>query len=121
MPELRECIAHFLCMLWFLQHCLEAKIDLCLLGLWADATDEEAKTLALDGMVYQLNADSKVKRGTCSAQTSLWPQMWKKLPSQPDPPSIQTLHWKKVILSSRAIILDLGELYLQVSRFRLIT
>jgi hypothetical protein len=35
MPEIRECIAHYLCMLWFFQFCLEQKLDLQVLALWA--------------------------------------------------------------------------------------
>ena len=114
MPELHECIAHFLCMLHFFQYCIEMGINLSLIGLWADATNAESHLLAPDGLVYQLSASSTVKRGSCSAQTSLWPEMWKITDAQPEPPSIQFLVWKGVHWTSRAIIMDMGELCFQV-------
>ena len=114
MPELRECIAHFLYMSHFFQYCIEKGIDLSLIGLWADATEAESHLLAPDGLVYCLSASSKVKRGSRSAQTSLWPEMWKITHTQPDPPSIQSLVWKGVHWTSRAIVMDMGRLHFQV-------
>ena len=114
MPEIRECIAHFLCMLWFFQHCLDMNYDLHLLALWADATEKEAKKLAPDGHVYCLDASSSVYRGNTNSQTSLWPPTFRVTKSNPNPPSIQTLEWKGVSYSNRAIILNMGSLYFQV-------
>lgn len=116
MPEMRECIAHFLFLLWFLQYCLENGIDLRLLDLWADASKTEEKSLAPDGLVYCLDALSTVYRGTCGAQSSLWPPMWRKVKGKPDPPLIQSLKWEAVSFSNRAIVMNLGPLHFQVSR-----
>lgn len=123
MPEIRECIAHFHFLFSFLQFCLEKGIDLRLLGLWADASKAEEKVLASDGMVYRLDAHSTVHRGTCGAQTSLWPPMWRKVQGNPDPPPIQSLRWGAVSFSNRAIVMDLGVLHFQVScsKFPLLT
>ena len=121
MPELRECIAHFLCVSHFFQYCIEKNCNLSLIGLWADATDSESQLLAPDGLVYRLSASSTVKRGSRSAQTSLWPEMRKKTRAQPNPPAIQSLVWEGVHWTSRAIIMDMGELYFQVCNFCIIS
>jgi len=76
MPELRECIAHYFILLWFVRHCTDDGMDLRLIGLWCDATQKEAEFKKHHGMVYRLDSKSKVKRGTNNAQTSLWPEMW---------------------------------------------
>lgn len=115
MPEIRECIAHFLSLSAFLQFCLENRIDLQLLGLWADASKAEEMSMASDGLVYCLDACSTVYRGTCGAQSSLWPPMWRKVKGKPDPPLIQSLKWGAVSFTNRAIVMDLGPLYFQVS------
>jgi hypothetical protein len=115
MPEMRECIAHFLFLSAFLQFCLENEIDLQLLGLWADASKAEERSMASDGLVYCLDALSTVYRGTCGAQSSLWPPMWRKVKGKPDPPLIQSLKWGAVSFTNRAIVMDLGLLHFQVS------
>ncbi len=114
MPELRECIAHYLILLWFLHDCAVNGIELYLIGLWADATHKEPQFKKHNGMVYRLDAKSKVKRGTNNAQTSLWPDMWKESKKIPHPPSITTLKLAKVTYTNRAIILHLGALVFQV-------
>ncbi|KDR72183.1 hypothetical protein GALMADRAFT_765703 [Galerina marginata CBS 339.88] len=115
MPEIRECIAHYLCMLWFFGFCLREKLDLQLLALWADASEKEEKKLAPDGLVYRLDASSTVVRGNANAQTSLWPGPFKKTKANPDPPSIRTLKLKGVSYSNRTIILDMGPLHFQLA------
>ena len=65
-------------------------------------------------MVYNLDAKSKVKRGSNNAQTSLWPDMWKESKKIPHPPSITMLKLAKVTYTHRAIILQLGALVFQV-------
>ena len=114
MPELRECVAHYLLLLWFLQHCADIGIELHLIGLWSDATQKEPEFKKHNGMVYRLDAKSKVKRGTNNAQTSLWPEMWKESKKVPHPPSITALKLAKVTYTNRAIILHLGALVFQV-------
>lgn len=120
MPEIRECIAHYLCMLWFLQFCLEQKLDLQVLALWADASEKEEKKLAPNGLVYHLDASSTVARGSWNAQTTLWPGPFQKTRKNPNPPSIQTLGLKGVTYSNRTIILDMGPLHFQVSFYSIL-
>jgi hypothetical protein len=115
MPEYRECRAHHLLMMWFYQYLRLQVTSFRLLGLWADASKEEAKRVgAADGHVYRLEATCKVKRGTNSAQTPLWPPDFAITASQCNPPSIQALELKGVSTTSRAIILNLGPLSLKV-------
>lgn len=116
MPEIRECITHFLFLLWFYEYCLENHLDLTLLGLWADAPDHSPgeKKLA-NGSVYKLEATSTAARGTNGAQTFLWPPMWRKTASQVDPPTLDQLKLQGVDYTNWAIIMDMGELKFQVS------
>jgi len=114
MPELRECIAHYLILCRFLRHCAANGIELHLIGLWADATLKEPEFKKFNSMVYNLDAKSKVKRGSNNAQTSLWPDMWKESKKIPHPPSITMLKLAKVTYTHRAIILQLGALVFQV-------
>ncbi len=116
MPELRECVAHYFILLRFIQHCADNGIELNLIGLWSDATQKEKEFKEHNGMVYKLDAKSKVKRGTNNAQTSLWPDMWKESKKKPPRPSqaITTLKLAKVTYTNRAIILHLGALVFQV-------
>jgi len=121
MPEIRECIAHFLFLLWFYEYCLKNHLDLTLLGLWADAPDNNPgeKKLA-NGSVYRLQATSTAVRGANRAQTPLWPPMWRKTASQDDdPPALNQLKLQGVSCTNRAIIMDMGELKFQVSNTRL--
>jgi hypothetical protein len=117
MPEIRECIAHFIWILCFFDWCNLHDINLQLLGLWADASEAEAPKLAPDGLVYRLNSSSTVQRGSRGSQTSLWPLMCRLSPKNPNPLLIETLVWKGVenAHTCRAVILNFGELYLQVS------
>ena len=39
MPELRECIAHYLLLLWWFEYCVSTGADLQVLGLWATSRD----------------------------------------------------------------------------------
>jgi len=111
MPEIRECIAHFLFLLWFYEDCLENHLDLTLLGLWADAPDNNSGEQKLaNGSVYKLDATSTAARGTNGAQTSLWPPMWGKTALQVDPPSLDRLKLQGVDYTNWAIIMDMGQL-----------
>jgi len=95
---------------------LENHLDLTLLGLWADAPDNNSGEQKLaNGSVYKLDATSTAARGTNGAQTSLWPPMWGKTALQVDPPSLDQLKLQGVDYMNRAIIMDMGELKFQVS------
>jgi hypothetical protein len=109
MPEIRECIAHFLSLLWFYEDCLENHLDLTLLGFWADAPDNNSGEQKLaNESVYKLKAMSTVARGTNGAQTFLWPPIWRKTASQVDPPSLDQLKLQDVDYTNWAIIMDMG-------------
>lgn len=115
MPEIRECIAHSLFLLWFYEYCLENQVDLTLLGLWADAPDNNPGEQRLaNGSVYRLEATSTAARGTNGAQTSLWPPMWQKTVTGEDPPTLDRLKLQGVDYTTRAIIMDMGDLKFQV-------
>lgn len=118
MPEYRECIAHFLFLLWFLEYCQHKNLDLHVLGLWADKVKGKAvrnrKIPASKDLVFQLCNTSKDKRGRKGNQGFLWPPMWQKGSKNQDPPSINRLEWKDVRTTTRAIVLDFGVLHFQV-------
>ncbi|KAF8072162.1 hypothetical protein FPV67DRAFT_1779227 [Lyophyllum atratum] len=118
MPEYqyRECVAHYLVLLWWYEH-WKLKTPLALIALWADGSKTEAanSSNASDGHVYRLDATCDVIRGTSGAQTSLWPPTWKKTRKNPNPPSINTLSLKDITMTGRAVILDLGKLFLKFS------
>ncbi|KAF8152979.1 hypothetical protein B0H34DRAFT_677203 [Crassisporium funariophilum] len=117
MPEYREVLAHFFTLLWlFLFH--QYTSSWYVIALWADASDKEAQRLkhipgVKEGHVYQLTAETTAVRGSRYVQTSLWPHMWRKTPSKPNPPPIQTLQLRGLSTTNRAIILDLGPLHLK--------
>ncbi|KAF8150037.1 hypothetical protein B0H34DRAFT_633671, partial [Crassisporium funariophilum] len=83
-------------------------------GLWADTSDKPAETKLSNGKVYKLEATSTVKRGSMSAQTPLWPQMWIKTVENPNPPAIEALIWQGVSYTNRSIIMDFGVLHFQL-------
>jgi hypothetical protein len=115
MPELRECLAHFIFIVWVWEH-LKEHGNWRLLAIWADATstDKNPKPANLD-CVHMLDANNKWKRGTKSSQTYLWPAMWGKTSSNPHPPPITTLELKGIRKTNRSLILDFGNLWFQVS------
>jgi len=115
MPEYRECIAHFLFLLWFLQYCQRKGLDLHVLGLWTDKTaGKRGKKPKPTDLVFRLEHNSKEKRGNAGNQGYLWPPMWRKSSENLDPPPIGLLELQGVRTTSRAIILNFGALHFQV-------
>ncbi|KAF8220207.1 hypothetical protein L208DRAFT_1335099 [Tricholoma matsutake] len=115
MLEYHESRAHYLLMLWFYQ-LLILLTSFKLLGLWADASQAEAKHLGTsDGQVYHLDATCAVKRGTNHKQTLLWPPQLAISAKQPNPPSIETLELKGVATTSHSIVLNLGPVSLKLA------
>lgn len=114
MPELRECLASGLILLWFLQRGQRDNWDLKVLKLWADLTDEESAKHQSDGNVVCLTPSSKFKRGNQGHQYPLYPPQLKALSSSPILP-VEGLELKNVTPTPRAVILDLGLLSLRVA------
>lgn len=120
MPELLEGKSHF----ESLQHILEALLPnhvWRIKGIWADATDEERTNWPIDhparqGYVYKLgpNDPQGVFRGGGNP-TSISPTF---LPDETHPNSytlpLETLELKDIHYSSRALLLNFGEAWLQV-------
>ncbi|KAH9948432.1 hypothetical protein B0H21DRAFT_821093 [Amylocystis lapponica] len=119
MPELTECVAHGLLALNFFER-EQVHQSWKLKNLWVDATKSERPRTppgspARSGKVYTLTACSPIKRGCTGAQTGVWPPMWRKFPSdREEPTSITTLELHGIEYTYRALILNLGALWLQV-------
>jgi hypothetical protein len=118
MPEYRECLAHYLFLVW-LWHKLRNDCSWTLTALWADSTTGEnqksRKQGNNDGHVRRLDATCTAVRGQTGDQTPLWPPMWAKSKTSPNPPSVTSLRLCGIERTNRAIILDLGKLHLKVS------
>ncbi|KAJ3551827.1 hypothetical protein NM688_g4485 [Phlebia brevispora] len=112
MPELVECLAHYL----FLSKLYERHLgaDWNLRNIWVDGTDKEllqapeGSRLA-DGQVYILSRDSEIKRGCGGGQSPICPSssVWPY-------PNFQGLTLQGISYTYRALILDLRPLWLQV-------
>ena len=86
---------------------------LILRSIWVDATDKEmiylkSNTRAQAGLVYELDSETKCKRGSQHAQQSVYPPLSK------DVSSLGDLRLQGVHSTPRTIILDLDKLWLQV-------
>lgn len=114
MPELVEGIAHFLTTLWALA--LYGYGPWPVLALWVDLTKTEAEAARLKtGLVQRLHQKSTMKRGTNKRQTPLLAEELILSPDNPSPIPITALTLRAVHHSVRALIVDLGVLWLRVS------
>lgn len=127
MPEIRECIMHFK----HAKHVLVDKLGLgsnqnhswVLQDIFADATDVEAgrkkpfklnpclTTRHAEGHVDILNTSCTLKRGQKDNQSRIWPGTDK------NPRSLDGLILQGISYTPRSLILQFGELDLQVSIF----
>lgn len=127
MPEIAEALSHYHHAFHLFQQYSAAGADFTVLGLYADASEKEALKLRSDspgrvGQVYEITAESKVKRGSQHSQELLYPPMWRSVPhktrgrslDKPDPPKISTLKLVNIQSTARAMLLDFGELCLKV-------
>ncbi|KAJ6552966.1 hypothetical protein B0H19DRAFT_995362 [Mycena capillaripes] len=123
MPEARESEAEY----QFLSSSVTALIesDTCLHveRIDIDATDKEASRFkknhpARDGLPYAIESSSTVKRGTNKAQNHVYPQMWrttgKKKATSSVQHSVTDLTLKEISYTYRALVLDLGPLFLMI-------
>ncbi|KAJ3506414.1 hypothetical protein NLJ89_g6883 [Agrocybe chaxingu] len=117
MPESREGTASYLVVDEFFTENHD-KTNLKLLALYADASEaEEQQYGAQDGHVFLLKSDTTVKRGSRKRQTPLFPQQLAVTAEQPNPPSISSMNLvlQEVASTSRAIVLNFGELSLKLA------
>ncbi|KAH6904052.1 hypothetical protein BKA70DRAFT_1432640 [Coprinopsis sp. MPI-PUGE-AT-0042] len=114
MPELRECIASGLIILWFFREALRQNLDLQVLDLWADVSKRESQRLARHRNVIKLLPSSNLTRGSDKAQKPLYPPQFKTKAVLPDPP-VRALRLIAVTPTPRAVILDFGPLLLRIA------
>src|ERR1700728_3422350 len=114
MPEFRECLAHYIFIIWLWNN---HKSEYILLGLWADLTDSEVKRsgLAKNGLVQKLRPTSTIKRGSKGSQTCIYPPTLQKTKKIQNPAPLSMLELKEISHNPRAIFLDFGSLRLKVS------
>lgn len=122
MPEIRECIAHFLHFQYVYNKLKSQETNFTLLNLWADAkdgkgpgkfSDEEKKYNATDGKVMCLNSSCTIRRGTNHRQTPIWPSQCH--PEAEEAIPLTSLELKGAQGTARTIHLDFGALWLSVS------
>ncbi|KAI0367937.1 hypothetical protein BV20DRAFT_520392 [Pilatotrama ljubarskyi] len=114
MPEYTEAEACFHTVRrWYTD--VQHRSPLHLQAIWADATVQERKKMRKSspggkGLVYMLNPDSSIKRGSQHAQRYVWPH---DIAGRPRP-SLNGLRLCGIDHTPRTLILDLGELHFQV-------
>ncbi|KAJ6517325.1 hypothetical protein C8R47DRAFT_1000321 [Mycena vitilis] len=116
MPEARECIATGKQTQEAFRLALANGDNLTLEAIAIDATNAEAARAgacseAREGLVYDLDHNSTVKRGQNSHQTSVYPPILRSTVDHPQPQSLDTLVLTDVTYTSRAMILHFGDLY----------
>ncbi|KAJ6525972.1 hypothetical protein B0H19DRAFT_1197561 [Mycena capillaripes] len=122
MPEARESEAEYQLLSASVTALIDSGTCLCVEHIDVDATDKEASRFkknhpARDGLPYTIDPSSTVKRGTNKAQNHVYPQMWrttgKKVTSSVRH-SVTDLTLKDISYTYRALILDLGPLFLMI-------
>ncbi|KAJ7755876.1 hypothetical protein B0H16DRAFT_707212 [Mycena metata] len=84
-----------------------------------DATKREARATgapaaAKQGLVYELDSRSTIKRGQKDNQSDVYPPALRTTASNPDPPSVNTLTLEVISYTNRALILNFGTLFFMV-------
>ncbi|TFK59346.1 hypothetical protein BDN72DRAFT_905937 [Pluteus cervinus] len=107
MPEIRECIAHFLYTLAVFNQLKAKNANFTLIKIWADYTREEDKERkpTNQGHVFVLGPEHGLKRGYKHDQTPLWPDVagWDG--------DITLLTLEGMSTTSRALSLEFGKLH----------
>jgi hypothetical protein len=123
MPEVRESEASFRIANAAVTKLLDAGVHLAVEGIEIDASEKEAARFrkghpARDGLPYEIESDCTVKRGINKAQSPVYPPMWRTTSKTKSATNlVQTLALKGLSYSYRALILDLGPLFLSVTVF----
>lgn len=117
MPEYRECVAHYILIVWLWLKFRKLKLGSSaaqVKGLWADLTDSEARLAPYKKIksVIRLNHSSPLVRGARMRQTHLWPPQWAE--GRPGAQPITDLRLERIDFTGRAMILDFGPLMLKV-------
>ncbi|KAJ7752153.1 hypothetical protein B0H16DRAFT_1251698, partial [Mycena metata] len=81
-----------------------------------DATKREARAAgapvaAKQGLVYELDSRSTIKKGQKDNQSDVYPPALRTTASNPDPPSLNTLTLEAISYTNRALILNFGTLF----------
>lgn len=111
MPELPEGLAHYLAAM----AALESLGTACLrvIAIWADLTKKEAERAKVPiGMIQKLTPQTRIRRGTYGQQTPLLAEALQHISGNPSPIPISQLEIKGVHHSVRALIVDLGPVWL---------
>lgn len=111
MPELVECLSHYLLASSLFNKYADS--DWHLRNLWYDGTATEnqsarANDTMKEGRVGIVHPGTKALRGSGSAQGPLWP------PTLSNSSELQQLKLQGISYTYRALILDLGGMWLQV-------
>lgn len=120
MPESREGEASFITLDDNVSSLLEEGVSLDLERIDIDATDKECARFpknhpAREGLPYTIDSASTVKRGINKAQNYVYPEMWRTTGKSNEPKgSLTNLTLKGLTYTHRALILDLGPLFLMV-------
>lgn len=120
MPETRECTASGKQAQDTFETQKAAGNPFILEGIALDATEAEAarpgaSKEAKEGLVYNLDAHSTVKRGQNKHQTDVYPPTLRATAQNPHPPALNTLALQKITYTNRAMILHFGTLFFMVS------
>ncbi|KAJ7872465.1 hypothetical protein B0H14DRAFT_3860345 [Mycena olivaceomarginata] len=120
MPEVRESEASFRIANAAVTKLLDAGVHLAVEGIEIDASEKEAARFrkghpARDGLPYEIESDCTVKHGINKAQSPVYPPMWRTTSKTKSATNlVQTLALKGLSYSYRALILDLGPLFLSI-------
>ncbi|KAJ7824356.1 hypothetical protein B0H14DRAFT_2597253 [Mycena olivaceomarginata] len=123
MPEVRESEASFRIANAAVTKLLDAGVHLAVEGIEIDASEKEAARFrkghpARDGLPNEIESDCTVKRGINKAQSPVYPPMWRTTSKTKSATNlVQTLALKGLSYFYRALILDLGPLFLSVTIF----
>ena len=115
MPEVRECIAHYIYFHLLLKPLL-GKTSLHLLALWADLTNQEKyPDSGTEGFPVRLKPGCLLLRGSRGRQTPLAPPILQSCdPKAASLESLSGLELLGVDYTGRAILLDFKLIYLKV-------
>lgn len=126
MPESREKEAHAKMMKKVFDRLKSEGYDFRLLGIWVDGTEKEQKaaragTRLKQGQVYKIESSSKIKRGSRSNQSLVFPYMYAPKPKRgrqraapPPPLPLDDLVLEDMESGPRSIILKFTNALCQV-------